>query len=548
MKLLLISKILLLFFTVGLYAQNLESGMEIISAKELKKHLKYLGSDLFAGRGTGELGGELAAKYLALQFKEIGLEPIGDNNTYYQYVPLHGSKAEKSSELYVYSDGNNFRLNLEKDFLMLNTGEQTYLPLPVPLVFVGYGIIAPEYDYNDYQSIDVEGKVAVMLAGEPTSDRKNFFDGKASTVYSYPESKERLAISRGARGIIIIPNPLDHDFKPWEQLKIQYSFEDVKLAYSITNNFSVILNHKIAGILFKDSEANFKEIIKMHAENKIRSFPLKTKLSFKGEFEKRDFVSPNLVGLIRGSDKDLRDEYLIISAHYDHLGIGMPQKGDSVYNGVLDNAIGTSAVLEIAKGLKKIEGNLKRSVLFLLVTGEEKGLLGSQYYLDHPLVPLYKTIANINIDGLAFIDDFNSIIGIGNEFSTLEEFFRITAYQMNLKITDVPPQFKNWEAFNRSDQIAFAKAGIPSILTLDGPDYVSYKREEAINKIIYYNQQIYHSPFDDLNIKIDDNASKKHMEFIFRMSYDLLQSDEKPEWNEGVPFINARLRSIAEKR
>ena len=192
----------------------------------------------------------------------------------------------------------------------------------------------------------------------------------------------------------------------------------------------------------------------MKAEKKILSFPLKTELTFRGEYTQRDFLSQNIAGMIEGSDEDLKDTYLIISAHYDHLGIGPDINGDSVYNGALDNAIGVSVLLELAKSFAEYLIYLpKRSIIFLALTGEEKGLLGSAYYTDNPLVPLYKTVANINIDGIAFFRDFKSVVGIGSEYSTLSTFLIETAQEFNMTVENVPPEFNAVEAFNQSDQV-----------------------------------------------------------------------------------------------
>jgi Zn-dependent M28 family amino/carboxypeptidase len=280
----------------------------------------------------------------------------------------------------------------------------------------------------------------------------------------------------------------------------------------------------------------------------MRSFDLKTKLSFKGEFKRRDFVASNVIGLIEGSDEELRDSYIIVSAHYDHLGIGEAVKGDSIYNGVFDNAAGTAAVLELAKVFASKSIRTKRSIIFLLLTGEEKGLLGSIYYTDHPIKPLYKTIANINIDGVASFDIFKSIVAVGSEYSTLKNNIEHSAEKMNLSIVPIPSQFVESESFNRSDQIAFANAGIPSVLVLDAPDYVNISKTDAIEKFIYYNQNVYHTPFDDLQQPINYDAVNQHLELLFDIIYSLANSESEPEWNSGAPFINARLRSKAEKK
>jgi len=230
------------------------------------------------------------------------------------------------------------------------------------------------------------------------------------------------------------------------------------------------------------------------------------------------------------------------------LGIGPAVNGDSIYNGALDNAIGVSVLLELAKSFSQLSTPPKRSIIFLALTGEEKGLLGSSYYTDNPIVPLYKTVANINIDGIAFFRDFESIVGIGSEYSTLETFLIETATQMGLTAENVPPEFNQTAAFNQSDQVSFATAGIPSILVLEGLKNKNMNREEVLNAFIDYMVNRYHSPQDDLNQNIDYVAAAQHAKVLFDLAHNIANSKESPEWKSGSPYINERLRSIAEKK
>lgn len=520
-----------------------------ISADKIQKHISYLGSDELEGRGTGSRGGELAANYLAKEFLNYELIPIGNNNTYYQYIQMHGSTAKESSKLILYDKNDNqFLLNLSKDYILLNLGDQTYIPTPLPLIFAGYGITAPEYDYNDYQSIDVEGKIVVVLEGEPLSDNKKYFDGVNPTIYSFADAKKRLAISKGARGIIIIPSLDDNPYFDWEWINQNSAFENVQLAYAVTSNLSLLFNPQYAEKLFMDSPFSIDDIYQMHRNHRMISFPLQTKISFKGEFERRDFIASNILGMIKGSDEELNDTYIVLSAHYDHLGIGFPVDGDSIYNGVFDNAAGVAALLEIASAINSMETKPKRSIIFALFTGEEKGLLGSRYYIDHSPVLLYKTVANINIDGIASFDRFKSVVGIGSEFSTLEMFLEKTAVQNDLSVTEIPSIFKQTEAYLSSDQITFARAGIPSILIFEGLDYENISTEEGIERFIEYSTKYYHTPKDDLTLPINYEAVIQHTEFIMNFLLTLGNSEEEPEWYSYSPYLNIRLRSIAERK
>lgn len=526
---------------------SIESLIEIISADSIRKHTEILGHDSLQGRATGTLGERKAANYIARFFELLRLMPIGDQRTYIQSIPMHGSYPLRQSELTLFVDEGRERLELGKDYLLYKSGAQTFIPQPVPLVFVGYGIIAPEFDYNDYQSIDATGKVVAFLSGEPPSADSLYFGGQNPTIYAYPESKQRIAISRGAIGSIEIPSLRMQD-QDWACLQKNFAFEDVTLAYSATSILSAIINSEAATKLFSRAQFNLHEIWNMAEHHSMQSFPLAARISFKGSFEERDFFASNVIGMIEGTNQKPRDSYLIISAHYDHLGIGPPVQGDSIYNGVLDNAIGVAAVLELARAFSALPEPPLHSVLFLLLTGEEKGLLGSTYYLDHAIVPLHKTIANVNVDGIAFMDNFSDVIGIGAELSTLGDLLFHVTSQLGLTMSPIPSQFLAIESFARSDQIAFAKAGIPAILIAEGLDFKTMTQEQALHNFINWYDQMYHSPFDDLNQPINYHAARQHCQVLFAFCYSLAHTTTWPEWKPGTPFINERLRSIAEKR
>jgi hypothetical protein len=519
-----------------------------ISLDAIKKHLEILGSDSFQGRRTGTPGGEKAASYIADQLQRIGLEPIGENDSFSQRIPMHGSIPQSNSEmdLFVRDRPNRFQLNV--DYLLYKSGEQTFIPNPVPLVFVGYGITAPEFDYNDYQSLDVEGKIVVFLSGEPVSTDPGYFKGSEPTIYSYPESKQRIAIAHGAYGSILIYGPNDEKECSWEELIHQFSFEDISLAYSVASNLNLVMNVAAAAKLFDGAPFDLSQVLEMEKRLTVHSFPLNTRLRFSGQSMERDFSASNIAGLLPGRHSGKNDSYVLISAHYDHLGVGPDVKGDSIYNGVMDNAVGVAALLEIARVLKNFTAPQERSTVFLFTTGEEEGLLGSTYYADHPLVPLYKTVANINIDGLAMFDRFKNVVGVGAELSTLDECLTKVAAEQGYYVSPIPPQFSTSESFARSDQIAFAKAGIPAVLIAEGFDGYDLTQSEILRRMIRWMRNIYHSPFDDLQQPINYDAVLQHCRFICSFCHALANSHEEIKWKPGTPYINMRLRSMAERR
>ena len=541
----------LLFLSIGL-AQgsfpDLPAALDAISGAEIRRYIEYLGSDELAGRATGSPGERAAAEYIASHLQHLGLAFPEKLESYFQRVPMHGSipLAESRLRLFLADKVRDFELG--EDYLLFKSGAQTYVPQPVPLVFAGYGIVAPEFDYNDYQNLAVEGKIVVYFSGEPRSNDPQYFAGGAETIYASPEAKARLAISRGSLGSILIPLPEAAEAGFWQSRRREFAFEEITLAYAASSHLNVMLNPAAAPALFQGAPFSFPAVLEMAADQKLISFPLAASLSFKGEFIQRDFTASNVIGVLPGSDPKLSDSYLIMSAHYDHLGVGEKVKGDSIYNGVFDNAAGTAALLEIARAFSELPTAPPRTIIFLFLTGEEKGLLGSRYYLDNPVQPLYKTIANVNIDGLAMFDTFNDIVGIGAELSTLGDDLREAASINGLAVSPLPAEF-TWQAsFARSDQIAFAQAGIPSLLTLEGLDYRHSDRDSALARVLHWNRTIYHTPFDDLQQPIDEEAMAQHARLIFTLCRLLADRGKSPEWHPGAPYLYERLQSIAEKK
>jgi hypothetical protein len=548
MKLVLKTLIIIYLLSGFSHSQRKESfytAFESISANNIQHYLEVLANDSLEGRAVGTRGAEIAANYISDLYSKLNLKRISKENSYFQNIPMHGSNPLINSELVFILDKDTMNLAFAEDYYLYRSGQQTFMPTFLPIVFVGYGIVAPEFDYSDYQSVDVEGKIVVYFDGEPFSDDEEFFDGPLPTIYSNAESKRRIAFARGCAGTIQIPIK---SYIKWEDIQKDFQFEDVTLAYSVSGNLNILLNPDSVDKLFFGSRYSLNDVIEMSTENRIKSFDLNTKMRFRGVFKERDFISPNIIGMVEGSDPELKNTYLIISAHYDHVGIGESIKGDSIYNGALDNALGVSVLLELAKSFASLETKPKRSIIFIATTGEEKGLLGSIYYTDNPLAPLYKTIANVNIDGIAMFKDFSSIVGIGSEYSTMDNYLQESADKYKLEVQSIPPQFRQVDAFNNSDQLAFAKAGIPSIIVLEGTKNLTKSEDEVVEAFIDYYINRYHSPTDDLNQEIDFKAAEKHTKLLFDFCYQLANSKNAPEWKSGVPYINARLQSVAEEK
>ncbi|MDX1384433.1 MAG: M28 family peptidase, partial [Thermoanaerobaculia bacterium] len=478
-----------------------------LSVDRILEHLRVLGGDEMEGRGTGSPGGRRAARYLEARLTELDLEPMGGGG-FRQDVPMHGSRPLRSSRLeLVDPQGEHRSLELWDDYIIFDTTPSTLLPQPLPMFFVGYGIVAPEYDHNDYQQIDPQGGIVVFLAGEPPSSDSDYFAGEAPTEHSDPALKFRTALSRGARGALLLPSRREGAFTRWEDVLDAFQSEDVTLPYGVAGSLDLVLREDNAPLLFAGT-TSWREVQRLDGLGELRSFPLAMRMRFDGAFRQRDFTAANLLARLRGSDPILSDEHVIVAAHYDALGVGRPHATaaagssrnaeDTIYNGVIDNASGTAVTLEIARVLAGAAVAPRRSILFLFVTGEEQGLLGSRYYRDHPVVPLHRTAAAINIDGIAFLDTTRAFVGIGSQYSTLGSLLEETLAPLGLRRGQVPAAFRHREPFYTSDQLAFAQAGIPSILVMESLDFENLEEREGLERFVRWGRERYHTPFDDL--------------------------------------------------
>lgn len=525
-------------------ANDASAAVDGISAEGIRRHVMVLGSDALEGRAAGSRGGDRAAAYLADELGRLGLEPFGDDGGFLQQVPLSGSRPLPDSRLVISSLGEERALVLGRDYLLVTTGEQTLLPRSTPVVFVGFGIIAPEFDYNDYADVDVRGKVVVFLEGEPSSDDPDYFGGEGQSVYSAVETKIRIALSRGAVGSVLVPAEPGGSLE-WARRRRIYAFEHVTPASSVPRHLSLMLHPSLAPELFAEALYDYPTVLQMTRTHTLRSFHLPVQLAFVGDFETRSFLAPNVLGVIRGSDRRLRDTYVVVSAHYDHLGIGPAVNGDTVYNGVVDNALGVAGVLEIARVVSEMDRAPRRSLLFLFTTAEEEGNLGSAFFLDHPPVPLPDLVADINVDGLAFLEPFNDVVGIGGELSDLGELLTRAVRPLGLEVTDADDIMFGHEAFARSDQAAFAERGVPAILVTEGLDWQSTDSAAAVHRMWQWFETRYHTPADDLDQPLDFEASRQLCGAILALVMTVADAPGTPEWRPGSSYAYERLLSLA---
>lgn len=542
----------LIRFIVGLQsaiiAQTDHWQEKSVSPDSIKLHLFILGNDSLAGRGTGSKGCEGAARYISDMLQRYNIQSNPHTQDYFQTFPLHGSIPINGTEFTLFASNKTYALRVQEDYVLYSAGAQTFIPTSARMIFVGYGIVAPEFDYNDYQNIDVKNAIVVFLSGEPGSTDDSFFDGERSTVHSSFVMKQKIALARGAKGSILLSNPNDQTTNDWHEEQRQFLFEEVRLLFSPSENLNILIHPRLSPLLFTDASYSFDDVASFDKMGTMKSFPLSFRVGFQGKFKERDFLSSNVVGIIEGSDSLLKNSYVLLSAHYDHLGYGLPVDGDSIYNGVFDNASGVSALLEIARVLSLNTQQLKRSIIFLFLTGEERGFLGSQFYCLNPIVPLHKTIANINIDGISLFEKIRSVIGVGAELSTLGAMLHESVQSQQLLVDEIPQNLFRPDQFRNSDQFMFAQAGIPSILIAEGLQYESTSYHDGINRYTRWTKERYHSPFDDLHQQLNFDAAAQHTSLILDFTVSLANGNSEPRWYDHSPFLNARLRSVSEKK
>jgi Zn-dependent M28 family amino/carboxypeptidase len=346
---------------------------------------------------------------------------------------------------------------------------------------------------------------------------------------------------------VLIPADTEHGGPTWARLEREYAFEHLGLASSVPSHLAVLLRPMVARVLFDEALFDFDQVLSMERRQVLRSFHLPVSLSFEGDFRVRSFLAANVVGRIPGSGKRLGKEAVIVSAHYDHLGRGPAVDGDSIYNGVIDNAIGSAGLLELARVLMAAPERPRRTIFLLFTTAEEEGNLGAQFFLDHPPVPLSRIVANINIDGLAFRDQFTDVVGIGAELSDLGGYLLRAAECCGLEVSRPNELALGYEAFERSEQVVFAEAGIPAILINEGLGWQHHSRREALEMTVEWYAERYHSPSDDLEQPLEYSASRDHLALITSLVTMVANADLAPEWKAGVPYAYHRLLSIAEE-
>ena len=516
-----------------------------ITANDIMAHTKELSSDKYEGRGPGTPGEELTVKYLTEQFQKLGLKPGNPDGTFVQKVPLAGFTAQEPTASFT---GGSKTLNLEfkKDFIAVSRRLVPETKVEnSEMVFVGYGVVAPEYGWDDYKGLDVKGKTVVMLINDPAvPDSANpanldekMFKGKAMTYYGRWTYKYEIATEKGAAAAIIIHETGPAGY-PFEVVSGSWSRENFDIQKPDKNIGRVGVESWItldkAKELFAATGQDFDALKKAAVSKDFKPVPLTARANFDVKNTVREINSANVIARLEGSDATLKNEYVVYSAHWDHLGRDPKLEGDQIFNGALDNASGTAALIEIAEAFTKLPTPPKRSILFLAVTAEEKGLLGAKYYAQNPLYPLNKTLANINMDGVNQWGKTKDITMVGDDNSTLIDLLREAAKEQGRTVKPDPESEKGF--YYRSDHFEFAKVGVPALYADTGIEFVGKDEAYSKQKRDEYTAKDYHKVSDEIKPDWDLAGAVEDAQLLTTIGYRIAQGDKFPEWKSGSEF------------
>ena len=549
MKPFILSCVLLLGSTISLFAadkpeEKLKPALDVITPDALLAHIKTLASDEFEGRSPGTKGEELSIKYISDQFRSIGLKPGNPDGSYFQEVPLAGIKSEPKMILAV-AGKPPVELKYPDDFVASSARLQPEIKVDnSDLVFVGYGVVAPEYGWDDYKGVDVRGKTILMLINDPpVPDPKDpskldekMFKGKAMTYYGRWTYKYEIAAQKGAAAAIII-HETEPAAYPWQVVRSSWAKENFELD-NPNKNADVVsarswITIDVAKKLFADCGQDFDALKRSAVTKDFRPVALNAKANIDIKQALRSFKSHNVIGKFEGADPALKDEYIIYTAHWDHLGRHPELQGDQIFNGAVDNASGDAAVIALASAFPKADPAPKRSILFMCTTAEEAGLLGAKFYAEHPLYPLEKTLADINIDSMNVWGKARDIEDVSYGFSTMDDALASAAQRQGRKA--IPNSRPEKGAIYRADNFEFSKVGVPSLYIGKGEHLLSRPENGALRSD-EFDSKDYHQLTDQVNPDWDLSGAAQDVDLLLEVGVQVANGDNFPEWKTGNEF------------
>ncbi len=545
----------LIFLICGVLAQNSPRPLTVhfppaaiaafqkIDAERIRAHVRFLSHDLLEGRGTGQRGGDIAAEYIATQFALDGLKPAGDNGTYMQKVPMVGiTLAPETTFSLVPAKGSPWDLKFLSEYTAYDETQQPESNVNADIVYVGYGIQAPEYQWDDYKGVDVKGKVLLMLVNEPPSDDVQFFKGKALTYYGRWVYKYEQAARKGAVGAILI-HKTDMASYPWDVVRNSDSGEKsyLKLDGSPKLQVASWIHLDAAKALAAMAGLDMDKLMVDARSHDFRPVPLAVKLQAHMVSKVRPFESNNVIAMLPGSDPKLKSEAVMYTAHYDHLGIRPDMPGDNIYNGADDNASGCGVVLEIAHAYGTAAQRPRRSILFASVTAEEQGLLGSEYLGKHPPIPAGKIALDLNYDDIPPLGSPEEVEVSGSERTTFYPTVQALAQEFRLVIR--PDSHPEAGHYYRSDHFSLARVGIPAFSVNEGVKYKGHDAAWGLEQANEYTEKHYHQPSDEYHPEMDFTGDAVMARFGFALGWEAASAPKVVGWEKGDEFEPARLKS-----
>ena len=518
------------------------AAMQTIDPEHIRWHVRYLSHDLLEGRGTGQRGGDIAAEYIGTQFAEYGLKPAGGNGSYLQKVPLVGiTTLPETTFTLEPKQGPAMTLKPLDEYVAYDQTQQAQSDVDANIVYVGYGIEAPEYNWDDYKGVDVRGKVLLMLVNEPPSDDPKFFKGKALTYYGRWTYKYEEAARQGAVGVILIHEEAMASY-PWEVVRNSNSGEKSYLkregpALKVAAWVQFDIAKKLASV----SGMHLEKLITDARTRDFHPVELGAKLKAHMVSQVRNFESNNVVAILPGSDRNLKGEAVMYTAHYDHLGIHPDMPGDNIYNGANDNATGCGILLELARAFSVAKERPGRSIIFAAVTAEEQGLLGSEYLGKHPPISAGKIALDLNYDDIPPLGAPEEVEVSGAERTTFYPWVQATAKEFRLMIRpDARPEAGH---YYRSDHFSLARVGIPSFSINEGMKFKGHDEAWGLAQDKEYTEKHYHQPSDEYHPEMDFTGDSAMARFGFALGWEAASFSRPIGWQKGDEFEAARIKS-----
>ncbi len=527
---------------------EVRAAMDTISSSRIRVHLRFLASDLLEGRGTGQRGGDIAAEYIATQLQLSALWPGAPGGSYLQKVPLVGVETLPESRL-DFEGGETAVAALapREDYLIWTETQKPLVDSDADLVFVGYGIEAPEYQWDDYKGQDVRGKVLLMLVNDPPSENPAFFGGKALTYYGRWTYKFEMAARKGAIGALLIHTDASAGYG-WGVVRSSWgkeqAFGELDPRAPAPLQQAGWLADAAARRVVSAAGRDLDALREAAARPDFRPVPLgiRTKAHIASKVRRID--TANVIAYVPGTDPELKDEAVIVTAHYDHLGVGEPDaSGDAIYNGAYDNASGVATLLEIARAFRLGTVKPRRTVVFIAVAAEEQGLRGSEYYATHPTFAPGRIAADFNLDGVSVLGVPENMSFLGGDRSSLKNDISAASRAFGFEVS--PDPHPEQGSFYRSDHLSFARIGVPSVSIEHGEHFAGKAPEWGEQQWKEYNETRYHKPSDEYQPGWDLDGAEMTARITFYLAYRVATEDALPAWNAGDEFEAARKAALA---